>query len=66
MQASQNEESINPSTNVGFVKALCSYYAEFLETDFKTERLPKRRTEYKNNWRTNSPALTLTHQFRNL
>ena len=50
MQTSQNEESINPSTNGGFVKALCSYYAEFLETDFKKERLPKRRTEYKNSY----------------
>ena len=26
---------MNPSTNDGFVKTLCGYYAEFLETDFK-------------------------------
>ena len=39
---------MNPSTNDGFVKTLCGYYAEFLETDFKKERLPQRKTEYKN------------------
>jgi hypothetical protein len=47
----ENKQQINiaePNANKGFVKALCSYYAEFLETDFKKERLPKRRSEYKN------------------
>jgi very-short-patch-repair endonuclease len=48
MQTNQHEERTEPPANGGFVKALCSYYSEFLETDFKKERIPKRRSEYKN------------------
>ena len=48
MQTMKHKDHTESNTNGGFVKALCSYYAEFLETDFKKERLPKRRSEYKN------------------
>lgn len=30
---------------IGFVKSLAQYYAEFLSTDFKRQRLPKRRLQ---------------------
>jgi very-short-patch-repair endonuclease len=48
METKQQKNNTEPNADKGFVKALCSYYAEFLETDFKKERLPKRRSEYKN------------------
>jgi len=31
----------------GFFAAVCRYYAQFLDTDFKKSRLPKRRLENK-------------------
>ena len=34
-----------PSGLTGFVKRLAQYYAEFLSTDFKKQRLPRRRLQ---------------------
>jgi hypothetical protein len=42
---SQNTDSLPHKGLTGFFKRLAQYYAEFLSTDFKRQRLPRRRIE---------------------
>ena len=41
------DETVEKKTS-GFVKEIASYFRDFLESDFKKRRVPKRSIKYKN------------------